>query len=54
MFLDHLYGGAGEPLMKIIDVFVCKVRRKIARANGGNHYIKTAWGRGYMMCDPLQ
>jgi two-component system, cell cycle response regulator CtrA len=49
MFLDHLYGGMDEPEMSIIKVFVCKLRRKIARTNGGNHYIGTVRGRGYML-----
>ncbi|MEO1091073.1 MAG: response regulator transcription factor [Pseudomonadota bacterium] len=52
MFLDHLYGGMDEPELKIIDVFVCKLRRKIADANGGEHYIETVWGRGYMLQEP--
>jgi two-component system, cell cycle response regulator CtrA len=52
MFLDHLYGGMDEPDMTIIKVFVCKLRRKIAEANGGKHYIGTVWGRGYMLNDP--
>ena len=41
-----------EPELKIIDVFVCKLRKKLAQATGGNHYIETVWGRGYMLCDP--
>ncbi len=52
MFLDHLYGGMDEPELKIIDVFICKLRKKIARLNGGRHYIETVWGRGYMLKDP--
>ena len=52
MFLDHLYGGMDEPKLKIIDVFVCKLRKKLARATGGNHYIETVWGRGYVLRDP--
>ena len=52
MFLNHLYGGADEPALKIIDVFVCKLRKKLARATGGNQYIETIWGRGYVLCDP--
>jgi two-component system, cell cycle response regulator CtrA len=51
-FLNHLYGGMDEPGMKIIDVFVCKLRQKLAEATGGRHYIKTVHGRGYTMCDP--
>lgn len=51
MFLDHLYGGAYEPVMKIIDVFICKLRKKIQIACGAN-YIETIWGRGYVMRDP--
>jgi two-component system cell cycle response regulator CtrA len=52
MFLNHLYGGMDEPELKIIDVFVCKLRKKLAQATGGNHYIETVWGRGHMLRDP--
>jgi DNA-binding winged helix-turn-helix (wHTH) protein len=52
MFLDHLYGGMDEPELKIIDVFVCKLRKKLAHATGGKHYIETVWGRGYALRDP--
>src|SRR6201981_1692803 len=52
MLLDHLYGGMDEPELKIIDVFVCKLRKKIAEATGGHHYIETVWGRGYVLRDP--
>ena len=52
MFLDHLYGGIDEPELKIIDVFICKLRKKIAAATGGLHYIETVWGRGYVLKDP--
>ena len=50
-FLNHLYGGMDEPEMKIIDVFICKLRKKLAKAGGAN-LIGTVWGRGYMMRDP--
>jgi two-component system, cell cycle response regulator CtrA len=52
MFLDHLYGGVHEPEIKIIDVFVCKLRKKLAQATGDSHYIETVWGRGYVLRDP--
>ena len=52
MFLNHLYGGVDEPELKIIDVFVCKLRKKLALATGGNHHIETVWGRGYVLRDP--
>jgi two-component system cell cycle response regulator CtrA len=52
MFLDHLYGGMDEPDLKIIDVFICKLRKKLAEATGGYHYIETVWGRGYRLRDP--
>ncbi len=51
-FLDHLYGGFDEPESKIIDVFICKLRKKLSEATGGENYIKTLWGRGYVMRDP--
>ena len=52
MFLNHLYGGMDEPELKIIDVFVCKLRKKLAQGTGGSHYIETVWGRGYVLRDP--
>ena len=52
MFLNHLYGGMDEPELKIIDVFVCKLRKKLSSATGGNNYIETVWGRGYVLRDP--
>ena len=52
MFLNHLYGGMDEPELKIIDVFVCKLRKKLATATGGDNYIETVWGRGYVLRDP--
>jgi two-component system cell cycle response regulator CtrA len=51
MFLNHLYGGMDEPEPKIIDVFICKLRKKLAALNEGNHYIETVWGRGYVLRD---
>jgi len=54
MFLNHLYGGIDEPELKIIDVFVCKLRKKLASATGGQSYIETVWGRGYVLRDPVE
>jgi len=50
-FLNHLYGGMDEPEVKIIDVFICKLRKKLAQAGAGE-LIGTVWGRGYVMRDP--
>jgi two-component system cell cycle response regulator CtrA len=52
MFLNHLYGGMDEPELKIIDVFICKLRKKLAAATNGEHHIETVWGRGYVLRDP--
>lgn len=52
MFLNHLYGGMDEPELKIIDVFICKLRKKLADATDGENYIETVWGRGYVLRDP--
>lgn len=52
MFLNHLYGGMDEPELKIIDVFICKLRRKLSKASAGENYIETVWGRGYVLRDP--
>ena len=49
MFLNHLYGGMDEPELKIIDVFICKLRKKLANASQGKNYIETVWGRGYVL-----
>ncbi len=51
-FLTHLYNGMDEPELKIIDVFICKLRKKIAAATGGQDYIETVWGRGYVLREP--
>jgi len=52
MLLNHLYGGMDEPGLKIIDVFLCKLRKKLAALSGGTEYIETVWGRGYMLRQP--
>ena len=52
MFLNHLYGGMDEPELKIIDVFICKLRKKLSEATGGDNFIETVWGRGYVLRDP--
>jgi two-component system cell cycle response regulator CtrA len=52
MFLNHLYGGMDEPELKIIDVFICKLRKKLVEATGGDNHIETVWGRGYVLRDP--
>ena len=53
MFLNHLYGGMDEPELKIIDVSVCKSRKKLVEAMGEDSCIQTVWGRGYVLKDPL-
>ena len=53
MFLNHLYGGMDEPEIKIIDAFVCKLRKKLTAATGGENYIETVWGRGYVLREPV-
>jgi two-component system cell cycle response regulator CtrA len=52
MFLNHLYGGMDEPELKIIDVFICKLRKKLSEAAAGENNIETVWGRGYVLRDP--
>jgi two-component system cell cycle response regulator CtrA len=51
-FLNHLYGGIDEPELKIIDVFICKLRKKLNSSPAGDSYIETVWGRGYVLRDP--
>ena len=52
MFLNHLYGGMDEPGAKIVDVFICKLRKKLILACGGENYIETIWGRGFVLREP--
>ena len=52
IFLNHLYGGMDEPELKIIDVFICKLRKKLSEATGRENHIETVWGRGYVLRDP--
>jgi two-component system, cell cycle response regulator CtrA len=52
MFLTSLYGGMDEPAGKIIDVFMCKLRKRLANASGGKDYVETVWGRGYVLREP--
>jgi two-component system cell cycle response regulator CtrA len=54
MFLNHLYGGMDEPEAKIIDVFICKLRKKLSHASGGLDYIETVWGRGHALREPTE
>lgn len=54
MFLNHLYGGMDEPELKIIDVFICKLRKKLSVATEGENHIETVWGRGYVLRDPQE
>ena len=54
MFLNHLCGGIDEPEVKIIDVLMCKLRKKLASASGGKNYIETVWGRGYALQHPAE
>jgi two-component system, cell cycle response regulator CtrA len=52
MFLNYLYGGMEEPEAKIVDVFMCKLRKKLASASGGDEFIETIWARGYVLREP--
>jgi two-component system, cell cycle response regulator CtrA len=54
MFLNHLYGGIDEPEVKIIDVFICKLRKKLADASNGKNFVETLWGRGHVLRDPFE
>jgi two-component system cell cycle response regulator CtrA len=54
VFLNQLYGGMDEPEIKIIDVFICKIRKKLAGASNGKDYIETVWGRGYLLRAPAE
>ncbi|MBC6443357.1 MAG: response regulator transcription factor [Rhodobacteraceae bacterium] len=53
VFFNHLYGGLDEPELKIIDVFICKLRKKLRQAIGDETCIETVWGRGYVLRDPV-
>ncbi|WP_164748419.1 MULTISPECIES: response regulator transcription factor [unclassified Mesorhizobium] len=47
MCMLALYNGRDEAHVKIVDVFVCKLRKKIAAATGGLDVIETVWGQGF-------
>jgi two-component system, cell cycle response regulator CtrA len=51
MFLNHLYGGMDEPELKIIDVFICKLRKKLVNTSNGKNFVDAVWGRGYVLRD---
>ncbi|MCA9367702.1 response regulator transcription factor [Candidatus Kaiserbacteria bacterium] len=52
MLMNRLYNGRDEPDSRIVDAFVCRLRKQISNATNGEHYIETAWGRGYVLHDP--
>jgi two-component system cell cycle response regulator CtrA len=52
MFLNHFYGGMDEPELKSIDVFICKLLKKLSEATGRENHIETVWARGYVLRDP--
>jgi two-component system, cell cycle response regulator CtrA len=54
VLMNRLYGGDNEPERKIIDVFICKLRKKLASATNGEHNIRTIWGTGYALFDPIE
>jgi two-component system cell cycle response regulator CtrA len=51
-FVNHLYNGMDEPDPKIVDVFICRLRKKLSDLSDGDNYIETVWGRGYMLREP--
>jgi len=50
--MDHLYGGPEEPVAKIIDIHVCRIRRKLAEVAPGEMPLRTVWGRGFLLSAP--
>ena len=52
LLLDHLYGRIDRPKLRSVMVILCKLRKKLASATGGEHYIETVGGRGYALRDP--
>ena len=50
MFLNHLYGGMDEPELKIIDVFICKLRKKLANASEGQQLTSRPCGAAATCC----
>lgn len=52
MLLEHLYGGMDEPALRIIDTHMCRIRKKLAEASGGYHFVDTVWGRGFVLREP--
>lgn len=54
MILNQLYNGMDEPEIKIVDVFICKLRKKLMNASGGKDFVETVWGRGYVIRDEVE
>ena len=52
MFVSHLYGSIEEPYPGVINLYVFKLRKKLAAACCGDNYIETVWGQGYVLLDP--
>ena len=52
VLMSHLYSGVEPPAPKIIDVFICKLRKKLAAATSSDNHIETVWGHGYALRDP--
>lgn len=55
-FLEGLYDEEGDtPSERIVDVFICKLRKKLMDADQTINYVQTIWGQGYMLPDlPVQ
>lgn len=52
---EAVYGLSGaDPIDKVIDVYICKLRKKIAGSTGGGKYIETVYGRGYKFEAPAE
>ena len=48
-FLNHLYSGIEEPEPKIIDVFMCKLRQKLANVGASGVVIDTIWRQNHIL-----
>lgn len=53
MIIQQLYQDVDAPGRKAIEVFVCKLRKKLSAASGGMSFIETHWGHGYVLRDPV-
>lgn len=49
--LTQLYMLEDEPHSRVVDAYVCRIRREMSRLGADAGLLETVWGRGYMLRD---